>query len=57
MITNPKEQKICDKYSECDENGKVHCFECPLRKSAGKYDYRCKATSHYDRSKREWVLD
>lgn len=25
-----KETAICKRYSKRDENGKVHCFECPL---------------------------
>lgn len=25
-----KEKEICRKYSARDENGKVHCNECPL---------------------------
>lgn len=56
MLTNYREQKICDKYSKRDENNKVHCKECPLRKGYG-YDFRCKANSHYDRKTGEWVMD
>lgn len=25
-----EQKKICEKYSERDEDGRVHCFECPL---------------------------
>ena len=57
MITNNREQKICDKYSAYDENDRVHCMECPLRKGNGGYDFRCKANSHYDRKTGEWVMD
>jgi hypothetical protein len=57
MITNNREQKICDKYSAYDETGYVHCNECPLRKSEGNYDFRCKANSHYDRQTKEWEYD
>lgn len=57
MITNLKEQKICDKYGKRDSDGFVHCNECPLRKSDGAYDFRCKANSHYDRKKGEWEYD
>ena len=58
MITNSKEQKICDKFSAYDDTGHVHCFECPLRKDTGnRYDFRCKANSHYDRHTREWEYD
>jgi hypothetical protein len=41
MITNSREQAICDKYSAYDDAGKVHCKECPIRKSEGSYDFRC----------------
>lgn len=58
MITNPKEQKICDKYSKRDKYGNVHCSECSLVKGNPKqYDFRCKANSHYNRSTGEWELD
>ena len=30
MKLTPKEQAICDEYSKRDEDGKVHCHECPL---------------------------
>lgn len=58
MITNPREQKICDKYSEYDDNGHVHCNECPLTKGNFRmHDFRCKANSHYDRHTGEWEYD
>jgi hypothetical protein len=57
MITSKREQAICDKYSAYDDNGKVHCKECPLRKSDGSYDYRCKANSHYNRRTKEYEYD
>ena len=58
MITNPKEQKICDKYSSSDTEGRVHCYECPLRKGDARfYDFRCKSNSHYNRSTKEWEYD
>lgn len=57
MITNSREQAICKRYSARDNTGMVHCKECPLRKSKDRYDFRCKANSHYDRKKREWVYD
>lgn len=51
-----KQQKICDKYSKKDKNGLVHCCECPLVVGNPKnYDFRCKANSHYDRKRKEWV--
>ena len=54
MLTD-KQKKICEKYSERDENGKVHCNECPLVINA--YALMCKAVCHYDRHEREWVFD
>lgn len=57
MITSKVEQRICDKYSAYDENNKVHCSECPLRKGGGFYDFRCKANSHYNRRTDEWEYD
>lgn len=58
MLTNPREQKICDKYSKRDVDGYVHCKECPLTKGdANYYDFRCKANSHYDRHTKEWEYD
>lgn len=57
MITNSREQKICDKYSARDEYGFVHCMECPLRKSKGEWDFRCKGNSHYNRITKEWEFD
>ena len=51
-----KQQKICDKYSKKDKNGLVHCCECPLVVGNPKnYDFRCKANSHYDRKRKEWL--
>lgn len=58
MITDPKEQKICDEYSARDSRGFVHCRECPLQRGdLGPWNTQCKANSHYDRKLREWVLD
>lgn len=52
------EQKICDKYSKRDEQGFVHCYECPLKKgNPVQWDFRCKANSHYDRKTKEWEYD
>ena len=30
MKLTAKEQEICDKYGARDEDGYVHCYECPL---------------------------
>lgn len=57
MITNQREQKICDRYSTRGKDGKVRCCVCPLRKGEGDYDSRCKANSHYNRQAREWEYD
>lgn len=58
MITNKREQKICDKYSKRDtETNLVNCNSCPLRKAEGSYDFRCKANSHYNRKTKEWEYD
>ena len=57
MIKSKKEQSICQKYSSRDADGKVHCSECPLRKSKGNYDFRCKANSSYNKRTKEWEYD
>ena len=57
MLTNDRERRICEKYSAYDSRGRVHCFECPLRKGEGAYDFRCKANSSYNRRTREWESD
>lgn len=58
MITNEREQKICDKYSAYDETGHVHCHECPLRKGDfSQHDFRCKKWCHYNRKTGEWEPD
>jgi hypothetical protein len=50
-----KQKKICEKYSARDELGFVHCKECPL--VIDHYDNTCRAFMHYDRHKKEWVVD
>lgn len=55
MLTNEREKRICKKYSEWDDGGFVHCFECPLRK--GDVIGMCKATAHYNRHTKEWEYD
>lgn len=58
MLTTDRERKICKKYSARDADGKVNCHSCPLNKgNPNIYDFRCKANSHYDRHKKEWVED
>lgn len=58
MITNYREKRICDKYSASDETGHVHCKDCPLKKgNPSRYDFRCKANSHYNRKTKDWEYD
>ena len=58
MLTNKREEKICKKYGSYDVNGRVHCNECPLSKGdPARYDFRCKANSHYNRHIGEWEYD
>ena len=58
MLTTDREKSICEKYGAYDKNNRVHCDECPLRKGdPAQYDFRCKATSHYNRRTREWEYD
>ena len=55
MLRNDKEKAICEKYSAKDQNGKVHCSDCPLVVSAAAL--MCKATAHYNYRRKEWVFD
>lgn len=55
MLKNDKERKICEKYSARDSEGLVHCSDCPLSKDHERG--MCKAVAHYDRHRKEWVLD
>ncbi len=57
MLTTEKQKKICEKYSARDSNWKVHCNECPLRLPQVWSLGACRATYHYDRHRKEWVLD
>jgi hypothetical protein len=57
MITSLRDKRICDMYGKRDNKDKVHCNQCPLRKSTGSWDFRCKANSHYNRSTGEWEYD
>ena len=57
MKLTKEEQKICDEYSERID-GKVRCNICPLSVGdATRYDFRCKANSHYDKEEGDWVYD
>ena len=53
MLTTNRDRATCAKYSARDEGGYVHCSECPLVVDG----LTCKATAHYDRHLREWVMD
>lgn len=58
MLTSEREKKICKKFSAYDEQGFVHCHECPLQKGNFRmWDFRCKANSHYNRRNNEWEYD
>ena len=59
MIKNDRDRRTCDKYSARDKTGHVHCAECPNRVLVDGYPEvgACKATYHYDRHLKEWVLD
>jgi hypothetical protein len=54
MLTE-KQKKICEKYRARDEEGLVHCKECPL--AIDHCAHTCRSFMHYDRHKREWVED
>lgn len=54
MLTE-KQKKTCEKYSARDEQGYVHCCECPLVISF--FDCSCRANYHYNRHTREWEPD
>ena len=43
MKLTKAEQKICDKYSTRDTNGRVHCYECPL--VLNEHELMCKANA------------
>ena len=54
MLT-PRQQKICDKYSQRGPDGLVRCNECPL---VIDRQYRlCRAFATYNRHERRWVID
>lgn len=55
MLKTEREKRTCSKYSERDADGFVHCNDCPL--IVDRYNILCKAVAHYDRHKREWVID
>lgn len=53
-MTKEQKKKICEKYSAYDENGLVHCNECPLV-VGDKREHLCKMNSYYDRKRKEWI--
>lgn len=55
MLTTERQKRICARYSARDENGYVHCNDCPL--VVNPYQHMCRANAHYDRHLREWVYD
>ena len=57
MLESKWEKATCARYSKRDEAGHVHCSECPLTISVDWSDVACKATSHWDGKRKEWVPD
>ena len=58
MLVTEEDKSICAKYSKRDRYGFVHCSDCPLNISDGfELELACKATHHYDKSRKEWILD
>ena len=63
MALSPAERRICEVYGRQDATGHVRCRYCPLAlhnkhpMEYTRHDLMCKANSHYDRHKREWVPD
>lgn len=57
MLTSSREKHICKTYSKKDSEGRVQCFECPLRKGSGDYDFRCKANSRFNSKLMQWEQD
>ena len=55
MLTTERQKRICARYSARDENGYVHCNDCPL--VVNPYQNMFRAIAHYDRHSREWVYD
>ena len=55
MLKSERQKNICRIYSARDENGYVHCNDCPLVVDR-KY-HMCRSNSHYDRRLKEWVPD
>lgn len=57
-LTSERDKAVCAKYSTRDSEGFVHCNECPLNlEDRWDMPLACKATHHYDRHRKEWVLD
>ena len=55
MLSTDEQREICARYGKRDEDGFVHCNECPLVISV--YWCMCHANSHYDPDECEFVLD
>lgn len=55
MLKTEKDKSICTKFSTPDENGWVHCPECPLMINA--YELMCKANTSYNRKTKTWECD
>ena len=55
MLSTDEQRKICAEYGKRDEDGFVHCHQCPLVISV--YWRMCHANSHYDPDECEFVFD
>ena len=55
MLTTARQKRDCAKYGARDENGKVHCYECP--QVIDRDAMTCRKFMHWDRKKQEWVHD
>jgi hypothetical protein len=57
MLSTDNDRETCREYSARDAQGRVHCYECPLRVDTDYSDVACKATFHYDDEEKRWVPD
>lgn len=55
MLTTDRQKATCAKYSKRDENGRVHCSECPL--VIDRDERTCRNFMHWDRHLKGWVMD
>lgn len=57
MLTSDYDKYICEKYGAGarEKTGKPNCKRCPLMHDEKRLI--CKATAHYDKKRKEWVID